>query len=84
MVTSGGQAELSGRALGGYVNVVTKSSSNVLHADVFGYFTPTAASTQPRSQYGFATHTGTQYSASLSRPIRHDKTFYFANFEAAI
>ena len=32
MVTSGGQAEL-GRALGGYVNVVTKSGTNALHGD---------------------------------------------------
>ncbi len=32
VVTSGGQAEL-GRALGGYVNVVTKSGTNVEHGD---------------------------------------------------
>ena len=32
VVTSGAQAEL-GRALGGYVNVVTKSGTNVLHGD---------------------------------------------------
>ena len=30
VVTSGAQAEL-GRALGGYVNVVTKSGTNLLH-----------------------------------------------------
>ena len=37
VVTSGGQAEF-GRALGGYVNVVTKSGANTLHGDVYGYF----------------------------------------------
>jgi hypothetical protein len=37
VVTSGGQAEL-GRALGGYISVVTKSGTNVLHGDVYGYF----------------------------------------------
>ena len=37
VVTSGGQAEL-GRALGGYINVVTKSGTNTLHGDVYGYF----------------------------------------------
>ena len=37
VVTSGGQAEL-GRALGGYINVVTKSGTNVVHGDVYGYF----------------------------------------------
>ena len=36
VVTSGGQAEL-GRALGGYVNVVTKSGTNVLHGTVYDY-----------------------------------------------
>src|SRR5476649_2725271 len=37
VVTSGGQAEL-GRALGGYVNVVTKSGTNTEHGDGYGYF----------------------------------------------
>src|SRR5262249_20968752 len=37
VVTSGGQAEL-GRALGGYMNIVTKSGTNVLHGDAYGYF----------------------------------------------
>ena len=37
VVTSGGQAEL-GRALGGYVNVVTKSGTNAARGDVYGYF----------------------------------------------
>ncbi len=37
VVTSGGQAEL-GRALGGYINVVTKSGTNAAHGDGYGYF----------------------------------------------
>ena len=37
VVTSGGQAEL-GRALGGYVNVVTRSGTNLSRGDVYGYF----------------------------------------------
>ena len=36
VVTSGGQAEL-GRALGGYVNIVTKSGTNTLHGTVYDY-----------------------------------------------
>ena len=36
VVTSGGQAEL-GRALGGYVNVVTRSGTNALRGDVYDY-----------------------------------------------
>ncbi len=37
VVTSAGQAEL-GRALGGYVNVVTRSGTNSARGDVYGYF----------------------------------------------
>ena len=36
VVTSGGQAEL-GRALGGYINVVTKSGTNALHGTVYDF-----------------------------------------------
>ena len=36
VVTSGGQAEL-GRALGGYINVVTKSGTNTLHGTVYDF-----------------------------------------------
>src|SRR5215467_16088423 len=36
VVTSGGQAEL-GRALGGYVNIVTKSGANAAHGDAYEY-----------------------------------------------
>ncbi len=36
VVTSGGQAEL-GRALGGYINVVTKSGTNSAHGDFYGF-----------------------------------------------
>src|SRR5260221_759912 len=36
VVTSGGQAEL-GRALGGYVNVVTKSGTNASHGELYDY-----------------------------------------------
>ena len=68
VVTSGGQAEL-GRALGGYVNVVTKSGTNVLHGDVYDYvrddrFNATNAlsgTKLPMSQ--------SQYGASLGGPI---------------
>src|SRR5262249_36754358 len=37
VVTSGGQAEF-GRALGGYMNVITKSGTNTFHGDLYGYF----------------------------------------------
>ena len=80
VVTSGGQAEL-GRALGGYVNVVTKSGTNLVHGDAYGYFrddslnapNPLIAATLPMNQQ--------QYGASLGGPIVRNQTFYFANVE---
>ncbi len=80
VVTSGGQAEL-GRALGGYINMVTKSGTNSLHGDLYGYFrnqrfnaaNPLSNTKLPLTQ--------TQYGASLGGPVRQDRTFFFANFE---
>ena len=80
VVTSGGQAEL-GRALGGYINVVTKSGTNASHGTVYGYFrddklnavNALSGRTLPMNQQ--------QYGASLGGPIVKDRTFYFANFE---
>jgi Carboxypeptidase regulatory-like domain/TonB dependent receptor len=80
VVTSGGQAEL-GRALGGYVNVVTKSGTNSTHGDLYGYFrddnlnakNPLIGRKLPMSQQ--------QFGASLGGPVRQNRTFYFANVE---
>jgi hypothetical protein len=80
VVTSGGQAEL-GRALGGYVSVVTKSGTNVMHGNLYGYFRdkrlnkPNALSrtTLPMNQK--------QYGGSLGGPVTRDRTFYFVNAE---
>src|SRR3954469_22178317 len=36
-VTAGGQAEF-GRAMGGYLNGITKSGTNTVHGDLYGYF----------------------------------------------
>lgn len=80
VVTSGGQAEL-GRALGGYINVVTKSGTNTAHGDVYGYFrddrfngrNALTGTRLPMSQK--------QYGASAGGPVFRDRTFYFANVE---
>jgi carboxypeptidase family protein len=80
VVTSGGQAEL-GRALGGYINVVTKSGTNIMHGDGYGYF-------RDKSLNATNALTGTtlpmnqkQYGTSLGGPLVHNRTFYFANVE---
>ena len=68
VVTSGGQAEL-GRALGGYVNVVTKSGTNALRGTVYDYIrddrfnaaNALSGATLPMNQ--------SQYGGSLGGPI---------------
>lgn len=80
VVTSGGQAEL-GRALGGYVNVVTKSGTNTLRGSAYEFFrddslnaaNPLLGRTLPMHQH--------QYGLSLGGPVVHDRTFFFANLE---
>jgi hypothetical protein len=81
VVTSGGQAEF-GRALGGYINVVTKSGTNAAHGDIYEYVrtdawnaaNPLSGTTLPMDQH--------QFGASLGGPLVRNRTFYFANFEA--
>jgi hypothetical protein len=80
VVTSGGQAEL-GRALGGYVNVITKSGTNALHADVYGYFRNQRLNAANPLSNTRLPSTQAQYGASLGGPVKQDRTFYFANFE---
>jgi hypothetical protein len=80
VVTSGGQAEF-GRALGGYVNVVTKSGTNTLHGDLYGYFRTSRLNASNALLHAVLPLTQSQYGASLGGPVIHDRTFYFANFE---
>ena len=80
VVTSGGQAEL-GRALGGYINMVTKSGTNTLHGDLYGYFRNQRFNAANPLSNTMLPLTQAQYGASLGGPIVHDSTFYFANFE---
>ena len=83
VVTGGGQAEL-GRALGGYVNVVTKSGSNTRQGSLYGFFRDDAftgrnaltGTTLPMDQQ--------QFGVSLGGPVRRDRTFYFANLERKV
>ena len=80
VVTSGGQAEL-GRALGGYVNVVTRSGTNQVHGTAYGFLrddslnaaNALSGTTLPMDQQ--------QFGGSLGGPILRNRTFYFANFE---
>lgn len=80
VVTSGGQAEL-GRALGGYVSVVTRSGTNRFVGDTYLYArddrfnaaNALSGATLPMSQR--------QFGASWGGPVVRNRTFFFANVE---
>lgn len=80
VVTGGGQAEL-GRALGGYVNVVTRSGTNALRGTVYDFI-------RDDNFNGKNAITGTklpmdqqQFGGSLGGPLVANRTFFFANVE---
>jgi hypothetical protein len=80
VVTSGGHAEL-GRALGGYVSVVTKSGSNTTRGDLYDFVRDdrfNAANALSRTTLPMHQD---QYGGSLGGPLVRDRMFYFANVE---
>ncbi len=80
VVTSGGQAEF-GRALGGYFNLVTKSGTNQLHGTAYGFLRNQRLNADNALSGSKLPLTQGLYGASLSGPIKKDRTFLFGNFE---
>jgi Carboxypeptidase regulatory-like domain/TonB dependent receptor-like, beta-barrel len=80
VVTSGGQAEL-GRALGGYISVVTKSGTNAPRGDFYGYFRDDRWNARNALSGTKLPMNQKQYGASMGGPIVRDRTFYFSNVE---
>ncbi len=72
-----------GRALGGIVNVVTKSGTNNWQGSIYDYFQNSVLNSrsllQPPGQS--KTLRQNQFGVTLGGPIRKDKTFIFANYE---
>lgn len=71
-----------GRALGGIVNIVTKSGSNDFHGSLYEYvmnnaFNATSILTLP----GFDKFRQNQFGGALGGPIQKNKTFFFFNYE---
>ena len=71
-----------GRAVGGIVNVITKSGTNNLHGAVYEFFRNDAMDAKsPLAGQGFNKLRQNQYGATLGGPLQKDKTFYFLNYE---
>jgi len=82
--TSNFDAEYSNTG-GGLINVVTKSGTNQFHGSAWEFFRNTDLVANdffsnhaglPRAQFRF-----NQFGATLGGPIRHNKTFFFFNYE---
>jgi hypothetical protein len=82
VVNNGFGAEY-GRALGGIVNIVTKSGTNELHGSVYDYFQNNATDArsllQPFPDPDELRQN--QFGATLGGPIKKDKMFFFTNYE---
>jgi hypothetical protein len=85
-----------GRAIGGVVNIVTKSGSNDVHGNAFGFLRATAIQARDpfsvQGNFNPATdsvtltpskqsYTRVQAGATLGGPLQKDKTFYFFSYE---
>jgi hypothetical protein len=72
-----------GRALGGIVNIVTKSGGNELHGSIYDYLQNNATDArsllQPApDQYVLRQN---QFGGAIGGPIKKDKIFFFTNYE---
>ncbi len=70
-----------GGAAGGTVNIVTRSGTNSVHGDFFGFLRTTDLEARNYFDPGKASYTRSQAGATLGAPIKHDKTFVFLSFE---
>jgi Carboxypeptidase regulatory-like domain len=72
-----------GRAIGGIVNIVTKSGTNNFHGSVYEYFQNKALNARSYLQPAplpdqFRQN---QFGVAAGGPIKKDKTFFFVNYE---
>ena len=72
-----------GRALGGIVNIVTRSGTNQFHGSVYDYLQNSATDARSYLQPSPLPHAirENQFGGTLGGPIAKNKTFYFANYE---
>jgi carboxypeptidase family protein len=80
IITSGGIAEF-GRASGGVVNILTKSGTNDWHGNLYGFARNQRFDARNPLAPSKDSLTQAQYGASLSGPIKRNRSFFFTNFE---
>jgi len=71
-----------GRAVGGIVNIITKSGTNDWHGTLYEYFRNNKLDAKSiLAAPGLNTLRQNQFGAAVGGPIQKDKTFLFANYE---
>ena len=83
VVTSGAQAEL-GRALGGYVNIVTRSGTNDLRGTAYEFFRDDSLNSANALSGDTLPMRQSQFGGSLGGPIVANRAFYFGNVERRV
>jgi hypothetical protein len=80
VITSGGIAEY-GRASGGVINIITKSGANDWRGNLYGFARNQRFDARNPLAPTKDLLTQAQYGSSIGGPIKHDRTFFFTNFE---
>jgi len=70
-----------GRALGGFLNIVTKSGTNHYRGSAYYFGMNNALNARPILTGPHPVLRQNQYGATLGGPITKDKTFFFVNYE---
>jgi len=86
VVNNGFGAE-QGRAMGGIVNIITKSGTNDLHGSLYDYLQNDAVNARPLLKPADIadpapnTLRQNQFGGTIGGPMKKDKTFFFLNYE---
>jgi Carboxypeptidase regulatory-like domain/TonB dependent receptor/TonB-dependent Receptor Plug Domain len=87
-VQAGAYSAEYGNVAGGVINLQSKSGTNSLHASLFEFFRNDALDAadffsnqtgQPKNALRY-----NQFGASVGGPIRHNKTFFFADYQGTV
>lgn len=70
-----------GNAFGGAINIITRSGSNEVHGDVFGFLRHRDLQARNFFDPAKSAFTRGQEGATIGGPIVRDKTFFFAGYE---
>jgi hypothetical protein len=70
-----------GNAIGGVINIITKSGANDLHGNLFGFLRHRSIQARNYFDPGKSPFTRVQAGGTIGGAVRKDRTFFFAGFE---